>query len=162
MTLNSSNPFDPPLIDPNLLGSDFDMFTMREAVKTAQRFLTAPAWNDYILQPFGGLANITSDADLDEYIRNNTATIFHPVGTAAFSPRNAQYGVVDPDLLLKGAVGVRVVDVSVLVRPSKLHVSFPNDQFTVSKANSTCSTHTGASLYRRRACIRFNQRSLGS
>jgi hypothetical protein len=28
------NPFDPPLIDPGVLASDFDIFTLREALKT--------------------------------------------------------------------------------------------------------------------------------
>jgi choline dehydrogenase-like flavoprotein len=115
ITLASNNPFEAPNIDPGLLNSEFDVFTMRQAVRSAQRFLSAKAWADYVLAPFGDLANVTSDAELDKYIRANTATIFHPVGTAAMSPKGAKWGVVDPDLRVKGTMGLRVVDASVLV-----------------------------------------------
>ncbi|KAF8874753.1 hypothetical protein BD779DRAFT_1613535 [Infundibulicybe gibba] len=72
--LNSSDPFEQPLIDPALLNSDFDLFAMREAIKSAKRFFAAPVWKDY----------------------------------------GANYGVVGPDLLVKGASGLRIVDASVM------------------------------------------------
>lgn len=112
MTINSSNPFDPPIIDLNLLGSDFDMFVMREGIRSARRFMEAPAWADYIVSR---VSNATTDAELDAYIRNSTNAIFHAVGTAGMSPRGASYGVVDPDLRVKNLIGLRVVDASVLV-----------------------------------------------
>ncbi|KAG6808584.1 hypothetical protein H0H92_003645 [Tricholoma furcatifolium] len=111
--LNSSNPFDPPLIDPNFLSSEFDVFVFREGIRSARRFLSAPTWDNFIIS---ATTNATSDAELDEYIRNITTTIYHPVGTAAMSPRGANYGVVDPDLRVKGVVGLRVIDASVLVK----------------------------------------------
>ncbi len=73
----------------------------------AHRFVTASTWKDYILSP---LTNVT-----DDNIRNGTSTIYHPVGSASMSPVGADWGVVDPNLLLKGARGVRIVDASVLV-----------------------------------------------
>ncbi|KAK0233885.1 GMC oxidoreductase-domain-containing protein [Armillaria fumosa] len=41
--LNSSDPLDPPLIDPGYLTSEFDVFAMVAAVKSAKRFLSASA-----------------------------------------------------------------------------------------------------------------------
>ncbi|KAJ7497656.1 hypothetical protein FB451DRAFT_1212279 [Mycena latifolia] len=111
ITLNSSDPFAPPLIDPALLQSDFDLSVMREAVKSVQRFVTARAWDGYIL---ASLINGTTDAELDAYIRSESSSEYHPVGTAAMSPKGAPYGVADPDLLVKGLTGLRVVDASVL------------------------------------------------
>lgn len=124
ITLNTSNPFDPPLIDPAYLTTAFDVFTMRAALKAAVRFLGAPAWEGYILQPFGSLAgiNVTSESEsdvalLDEYIRNGSGTSAHPVGTASMSAADAEGGVVDAELRLKHADGLRIVDASVFVRP---------------------------------------------
>lgn len=89
---------------------------MRFAVRSAFRFLTAPVWKGYVLEPFGGLANVTTDAQLDEYIRANAITTLHPTGSAAMTSPDASYGVVNPDLRLKGAQGIRIVDASVMVR----------------------------------------------
>lgn len=111
----TNDPFDDPLVNPNLLGSDFDLFTMREAVRSVQRFLSSSAWKDYVIGPFGALASTDTDDKLDAYIRAGANTVFHPFGTSAMSPKDASYGVVNPDLLLKAAKGLRIVDASVLV-----------------------------------------------
>lgn len=89
---------------------------MREAVKSARRFVAASEWKDYVLEPFGTFANATTDALLDDYIRSGVGTSAHPVGTASMSAKNATHGVVDPDLRVKRVSGLRVVDASVLVR----------------------------------------------
>ncbi|KAF7368968.1 GMC oxidoreductase [Mycena venus] len=113
ITINSSNPFDPPVIDLGMLQSDFDLFTLREGLKSAQRFFKAPAWRDVIIGPTQNLENITTDA-LDTFIRNAVAPSSHLVGSAAMSARDAENGVVDPDLLVKGARALRIIDASVL------------------------------------------------
>ncbi|KAG6883452.1 hypothetical protein C0993_006066 [Termitomyces sp. T159_Od127] len=113
--LRSNNPFDAPLIDPALLKSDFDKVAMREAIKSALKFASAPAWNNYIIGSAAGLAANETDAALDAYAAANAGTLFHPVGTASMSKKGATNGVVDPDLKLKKVDGVRVVDASVLV-----------------------------------------------
>ncbi|KAJ6551630.1 aryl-alcohol oxidase-like protein [Mycena capillaripes] len=112
--LNSSDPLGPPLIDPGLLRSDFDVLAMREGIKMARKFVTAPVWKSYILEEHPDLANATTDSALEEYIRNTGGTSSHLVGSAAMSARDAGYGVVNPDLLLKGATGLRIIDASVL------------------------------------------------
>ncbi|KAJ6535897.1 pyranose dehydrogenase [Mycena vulgaris] len=114
VTINSSNPFDPPLIDPGLLASDFDLRALREGIKMARRFVAARAWAGYILNPVGALANATTNAELDTVIRATAGSASHLVGTAGMSARDAAYGVVDPDLLVKGARGLRIIDASVL------------------------------------------------
>ncbi|KAF8199805.1 aryl-alcohol oxidase precursor [Mycena galopus ATCC 62051] len=113
LTINSTDPFDPPVINPNLLDAELDILIMREAVRSAQRFAAAPNFANYILSAFS-INDTASDAELDTFIRNHSTTIFHPVGTAAMSPPDANYGVVDPDLTVKGVNGLRIVDASVL------------------------------------------------
>ena len=117
--LQSTNPFDKPLIDPNYLTTDFDIVTLRESVRAIKRFVAAPAWADYVVSPFGPLS-ATSDADIDNYIRGIATTVFHPVGTAAMSCSSSESGVVDENLLVKGADGLRIVDASVFVSFAEL------------------------------------------
>ncbi|KAK7473172.1 hypothetical protein VKT23_001271 [Stygiomarasmius scandens] len=122
ITLNSSNPLDPPLINFNLLSSEFDMFTQREAFRSAEKFLTASPWSDFII---AAPTNATTDEELDAFIRQNAMGIFHPVSTVAMSAKNATWGVLDPDLRVKGVNGLRVVDSSVLPIIPAAHTQVP-------------------------------------
>ncbi|KAJ7654804.1 aryl-alcohol oxidase-like protein [Mycena rosella] len=113
ITINSSDPFSPPLIDLGLLTSDFDLFALREALKRAQQFFSATVWRDFIIGPTQDFESMTSD-ELDQFIRNTSTPTLHLVGSAGMSARDAGYGVVDPDLLVKGIDGLRIIDASVL------------------------------------------------
>ncbi|KAF8218263.1 aryl-alcohol oxidase-like protein [Mycena galopus ATCC 62051] len=112
ITINSTNPFDPPIIDLGILRSDFDIFVLRQALKRAQQFFSAPVWQDVIIGPTQQLENITTEA-LDTFIRETVTPSLHLVGSAAMSARDAKHGVVDPDLLVKGVDGLRIVDASI-------------------------------------------------
>ncbi|KAJ7626733.1 GMC oxidoreductase-domain-containing protein [Mycena rosella] len=86
-------------------------------VLSTRPLASAPTWQNYILAPFGDLANATTDAQVEECIRNHATTIFHPLGTAAMSHPDSSGGVMNPNLLLKGVTEIRVVDGSVIPRP---------------------------------------------
>ncbi|KAI0738641.1 hypothetical protein C8Q80DRAFT_1275610 [Daedaleopsis nitida] len=120
ITINSSDPFSTPLIDPKLLSQDIDLYIVRHGIKAGMRFVAAKAWEGYFVRP---LANLTTDDEIDQYIREHTVSFFHPVATAAMSPANASWGVVDPNLLVKGVSGLRVVDASVVPRLPAAHSS---------------------------------------
>jgi choline dehydrogenase-like flavoprotein len=102
------------LIDLGLLQNDIDVSVLREGLKPIQRFFNASVWKDYLIAPTRDLENMTTDA-LNDFIRNTAAASWHLVGSATMSARNADYGVVDPDLLVKGVRGLRIIDASVLV-----------------------------------------------
>ena len=115
ITLAFANPFDAPNIDPAFLNSDFDIFTIRESVKAALRFAAAPAWKDYVIGPYGSLAEAKTDAQIEVFARSNAVTEFHPCSTASMSPSGSPYGVVNPGFSVKDTVGLRIVDASILV-----------------------------------------------
>jgi choline dehydrogenase-like flavoprotein len=122
VTINSSNPLDPPVINFNLLSTDFDRFALREAFRTSVRFLDTPSWSDFIVAP---PTNASTDEEIDAFIRENASSIFHPVSTVAMSPKDAKWGVVDPDLRVKGVQGLRVVDASVIPIIPAAHTQAP-------------------------------------
>lgn len=49
----------------------------------------------------------------------------HALGTAAMSAEDAKDGVVNPDLRVKGAAGLRIVDASVLPKAPSGHTQAP-------------------------------------
>ncbi|KAK0217018.1 aryl-alcohol oxidase precursor [Armillaria fumosa] len=124
--LNTTNGFDQPLIDFGALTTDFDIFALREGIRSVQRFLSAPAWDGYVLDSLTNLTTSSTDAEVDAFIRANSAPDGHIVATASMSPKGATHGVVDPDLRVKGTRKLRVVDGSILP-----FVPSANTQFVV-------------------------------
>lgn len=109
------SPFADPVIDPAYYTTDFDIRAAIEGVKAAQKFVAAKAFKGYIIKPQDAFANATSDAEIEDYIRTVSQTSGHIIGTASMSAKNAQFGVVDPSLKVKGTTGLRIGDASVLV-----------------------------------------------
>ncbi|KAI0770376.1 alcohol oxidase [Fomes fomentarius] len=110
VSLASSDPFDSPLVHPNLLGTDVDLAIIRTAIKSARAFMAAPAWSDYIISEFGAFAQAQADDEIDAYARDNADTVDHPVGTVPMG----RDGALTSDLRVKGTIGLRVVDASAL------------------------------------------------
>ncbi|MFN7090429.1 MAG: GMC family oxidoreductase [Allorhizobium sp.] len=110
--LASADPSAAPLIDPAFLSDPRDLETLRKGARMMAEIMASPAFDRYRgpeLYPAG-----TSDAELDAAIRARADTIYHPVGTCRMG--SDADAVVDPDLRLKGIVGLRVVDASVMPR----------------------------------------------
>jgi len=125
VTLRSSDPFDSPIIDPNSYATDFDLETVVAAVKLARRFISAQAWKGFVIAPWEPLASANTDEEIVQYVRTYGSTLFHAVGTAAMSPHGAPWGVLDPDLRVKGTEGLRVVDASALPHVLTAHTQGP-------------------------------------
>jgi choline dehydrogenase len=112
VALRSTNPEDPPLIQPNSLASDNDLRTLREGVKIARKLVAQKAFDAYRGEELNPGASATSDADIDDFIRRTAITIYHPVGTAKMG--NDRLAVVDTTLKVRGVQGLRVVDASIM------------------------------------------------
>lgn len=67
--------------------------------------------NDIVFPP----ENITTDDELDTFIRSQASAYLHGVGSLSMSPHDAGWGAVDPDFRVKRVKGLRVVDASVIV-----------------------------------------------
>jgi choline dehydrogenase-like flavoprotein len=115
ITLNSSNPLAHPVINPNYLTTEFDQRAIVQAMKDVFKFVANDAFTGYIGALYGPLANATTDAQLLANVKAHGVTIWHGAGTAKMSARGAHWGVVDPDLKVKGTLGLRVADTSVFV-----------------------------------------------
>jgi len=112
--LASADPLAAPLIDPNFFGERDDMDIMIRGFKQLRRVLQQPA-----LASFGGkevpaLAAAQSDAQIEQFIRDNADTEYHPVGTCRMGPDPLD--VVDTQLRVHGMQGLRVVDASIMPR----------------------------------------------
>jgi choline dehydrogenase len=90
---------------------------MREGIKAAKRFVSAPILAPDVISMNAPWTNAITDEEIEEIIREMAVTAWHAVSTASMSPKGASWGVVDPDLRVKGGVeGLRIVDASIMVR----------------------------------------------
>ena len=108
----SSDPRSAPLIKSNYLSSPRDAQTLMRGVRAVRNIMGQPA-----LEPFVGAelepgVDVTSDADLIEYLRNFGNTGFHPTSTCRMGIDET--AVVDERLRVRGFDGLRVVDASVM------------------------------------------------
>ncbi|KAH9477341.1 Pyranose dehydrogenase 1 [Psilocybe cubensis] len=115
VALDPANPLGPPKIDVGFLTHPFDTQALVSGLKIALRLHSgAPrAWAGYIISQVAPPPG-ASDAELEAYVRSTAGTTYHPVGTAAMTRKGSGWGVVDPDLRVKGAKGIRIVDASVM------------------------------------------------
>jgi len=115
ITLASADPLVYPIINPNMLTAPVDIAVLREAIKVSRKFMSANAWKDWITSEFGAFANATTDAQIEAFARSNADTVNHVSGTVAMGKRGSSArgsGALNPDLTVKGTVGLRVVDAS--------------------------------------------------
>ena len=88
---------------------------MLEAGKGARQFAASAPWKNLIISPFGTMGAAVTDEEIITAARESIVSIWHPTSSARMSPKGAKHGVVDPDLLVKGINGLRIVDASIFV-----------------------------------------------
>lgn len=108
--LNSSNPIDPPYIQPNYLSDEYDLNVMCEGVEFGRSIMSQPAIAKHLRREYAP-SSIRSRADLITYIQKQAHAALHPMGTCKIgSDRDS---VVDPSLRVLGIQGLRICDNSV-------------------------------------------------
>ena len=112
VTLASDDPFEAPRIDPGYLATQKDKDTLRAGLKLAREIMSQGAFAPYLGRELSPGWDVVSDSDLDACIRRRAETIYHPVGSCRMG--GDEGAVVDEQLRVRGAEGVRVVDASVM------------------------------------------------
>jgi len=107
VTLRSSNPLDPPVINPNYLAQPADVQVFVQAIELIRELAAADSFSE-----LNGGELAPGDGDLEGFIRSQSSTLWHPAGTCKIG-RDAQ-AVVDPQLRVYGVEGLRVADASVM------------------------------------------------
>jgi choline dehydrogenase len=111
ITLASSDPFQPPLIDPKLLSAPEDLQPLINGIHLARRIFASPSFAKYQAEETSPGASVASAADLAAYVRADAYTVHHPVSTCRMGSDAA--AVVDPQLKVVGLENLRVADASV-------------------------------------------------
>ncbi len=112
LKLASSDPFAAPLIDPAFMQDPDDVQRMVKAFKIMRGVMNQPALAGFSGKELPLSGTSQTDAQIEQFIRNNGDTIYHPVGTCRMG--QGPFDVVDARLRVHGLQGLRVVDASIM------------------------------------------------
>ena len=111
--LKSSNPFEAPLIKFNYMSHEDDFSNFRKSLRLSREILGQKA-----LAPFKGEEiqpgdDVISDEGLDEFIKNNCESAYHPCGTCKIGKEEDPSSVVLNDCKVKGFSNLFLADSSI-------------------------------------------------
>ncbi|XP_062618936.1 alcohol dehydrogenase [acceptor]-like [Saccostrea cucullata] len=122
--LHSSDPFDPPRIDPNYLDHPYDMKMLLKGIKQLLKLANTTAFRSIGASPFDPydenyfLYCKHFPYESDDYWRCRVAlnfiSMYHTTSTCRMGAADDKTAVVDPQLRVKGVSNLRVVDASVM------------------------------------------------
>lgn len=121
--LRSTNPLDPPRIQPEYLRERADWTPMLDGLRLARRIARARAFDAFRGDEVLPGPQVQSDEDLAAFVRRTAETLYHPVGTCRMG--SDAMAVVDPELRVRGVDGLRVVDASVMPSIISGHTNGP-------------------------------------
>jgi choline dehydrogenase len=110
--IRSADPNQHPAIRFNFLADPIDRQAMVGAVKMARRIMEQKPMEPYRDSEFSPGAAVASDDEILDWIRRNSETAYHPIGTCRMGP--GPNAVVDERLRVHGLEGLRIADASIM------------------------------------------------
>ncbi|MEK8046680.1 GMC family oxidoreductase [Ideonella margarita] len=114
VAITSPDPQAAPSILANYLSTDSDRRVAADSLRLTRRIAAMPALAPYQPREVKPGVQFQSDDDLARLAGDIGTTIFHPVGTCKMGRDDDAQAVVDSRLRVRGVVGLRVADASVM------------------------------------------------
>jgi choline dehydrogenase len=112
--LRSAEPLDKPRISFNYMSREEDWIEMRACVRLTREIFAQPAFDRYRGREIQPGAEVTTDAQIDAFIRARVESAYHPSCTCRMGSASDPLAVVDPQARVIGLEGLRVVDSSIM------------------------------------------------
>jgi choline dehydrogenase len=123
VTLRSASPAAAPSIVFNHLADRQDLLDLVAGVRLIRDLVAQPAWRRYNRGELTPGPDVTSDADLQAFVRAKLGTSYHPCSTVRMG--SDDQAPVDPQGRFRAVPGLRVVDASILPRNVTANLNAP-------------------------------------
>jgi choline dehydrogenase len=110
--IKSKDPKAHPAIRFNFLHDPIDQAAMSEGFRMIRRIVDAAPMDEFRGEEYSPGLSVKSDSEILDWIRNNSQTAYHPIGTCRMGPAGPTT-VVDDKLKVHGLEGLRVADASI-------------------------------------------------
>lgn len=113
ITITSDNPKDKPKIEFNYISTEQDRQDWRDCIRLTREILGQPAMDKYRGNEIQPGEHITSDQAIDEWVKQNVESAYHPSCTCKMGADDDPMAVLDSQCRVRGIEGLRVVDSSI-------------------------------------------------
>ena len=114
VTLQSADPRQAPIIDPNSFAEPYDLDRAIDGVRISQEIMAQSAFGPYVSREHIPGTGVRSRAEYEAFAREAARSAYHPVGTCKMGVDHL--AVVDPQLRVHGIDALRVCDSSIMPR----------------------------------------------
>ena len=126
VTLNSKDPHDAPKIIFNYMSKPEDWEDFRNCIKLTREIFNQNAFKEYAGKEIQPGQSIQSDEALDEFLRENVESAYHPCGTCKMGSIDDPMSVVDPECKVIGVRNLRLADSSIFPRITNGNLNGPS------------------------------------
>ena len=126
VTLRSANPREKPRIQFNYMSHEDDWSDFRHCVRLTREIFGQDAFAPYSGAEIQPGANVQSDDEIDNFLREHVESAFHPCGTCKMGAVDDPMAVVDPECRVIGVDGLRVADSSIFPRITNGNLNGPS------------------------------------
>ena len=126
VALRSNDPKEAPKIQFNYMSHDSDWADFRNCIRLTREIFSQPAFEPFARMEVSPGDALQSDDQLNNYIRNNVESAYHPCGTCKMGDRADRMSVVDPETRVIGVDKLRVADSSIFPQITNGNLNAPS------------------------------------
>lgn len=126
VTLASADPLDAPHILFNYMSDPQDWDDFRRCIRLTREIFAQDAFRPFVKHEIQPGENVQTDDELDEFIREDVESAYHPCGTCRMGRADDAMAVVDAEAKVIGVEGLRVADSSIFPRITNGNLNAPS------------------------------------
>jgi choline dehydrogenase len=126
VTLRSADPAADPVIRFNYMSEARDWEEFRTCIRLTREIFSQPAMAEHVKHEIQPGQGVTTDEEIDAFIREHAESAYHPCGTARMGRADDPMAVVDPECRVIGVEGLRVADSSIFPQVTNGNLNAPS------------------------------------
>lgn len=123
--LRSANSNEAPSIQFNYMDHEDDWAEFRACIQLTRELFSQDAFAGVAGRELAPGATVQSDSEIDDYLRENLESAYHPCGTCRMGSPDDPNSVVDPECRVIGVEGLRVADSAIFPQITNGNINAP-------------------------------------